>query len=739
MEERFKTILPDPSRLSTSTKLSRNSDGSPRPIQYYDWAFSWDTETFSFYDKCPTDTGTLVQVPRAVMWAWGFGSGEQVEIGRTWEEFLDLLDYLESWYGTSGERRIIIWVHNLQYDFSFLRRWVEWETVFSLEPRRVVYALTKTGIEFRCSYILTGYSLETVGKHLKRHTVKKLTGTVHFEVARHPETPLTETERAYLSNDCLVLTAHISECIEDEGGIAHIPLTSTGYVRRYVRKRCFRNERLKAKYDSTGIRYREMMGCLTMDSYIYASLRAAFQGGFTHSNPCWHGETISGVTSIDRASCYPAEILSKLYPMRSPVLVDTVTKEDFKELINNNCVVFTVTFTNIHAKYTYDHYISLWHCNVKGRHQEVNGRIVWADELTTTITNVDYWIIKNIYDWDHMQVFNIIKWTWGYLPKSIILSTLDLYENKTKLKGEPGKEAEYMNSKGLLNSIYGMMVFNPIRPEIPYDEIPGQWGFIDSDGRVRMQREITNIDKKLDDYNCDNNRFLYYAWGVFVTAYARYALWQGIIEFKDDYVYSDTDSLKVINYNNHVNWVTKYNNDITEMVIDCLKYYKIDITRAKPKTIKNIEKPIGVWEIEDGVTTKNGDIITYNRFKTLGAKRYMVEQLHGVPAFNITVSGVNKKKACPWILSQCEKWGKTGQCRDPFDLFSDGLDIPAGYSGKTTPHYIDEDTTGVLYDYRGIPYTYHERGGVHLSESPYSLGVGPTWALYLQYLVERGL
>ena len=42
--------------------------------------------------------------------------------------------------------------------------------------------------------------------------------------------------------------------------------------------------------------------------------------------------------------------------------------------------------------------------------------------------------------------------------KEVIRSIIKLYQDKTTLKGVKDKEQEYQVSKGLLNSVYGMMV-----------------------------------------------------------------------------------------------------------------------------------------------------------------------------------------------------------------------------------------------------------------------------------------
>src|SRR5699024_458874 len=131
------------------------------------------------------------------------------------------------------------------------------------------------------------------------------------------------------------------------------------------------------------------------------------------------------------------------------------------------------------------------------------------------------------------------------------------------------------------------------------------WGF-----------EKVNIDEEIEKYNGSKNRFLYYAWGIWVTAYARRNLWTGILAVGEDYIYSDTDSIKALNYDKHSPYVEAYNKNVLNKLYKMCDELGFDPELLTPKTVKGEVKPLGIWEFEGN----------YNRFKTLGAKRYLVQE-----------------------------------------------------------------------------------------------------------------
>ena len=87
-------------------------------------------------------------------------------------------------------------MHNLSYEFQFIRRQFEWDKIFFLDVRKPVYAVTKTGIEFRCSWKLSSKSLAKVGEDLQKYTVHKKTGDLDYKLIRTSITlPFESKER----------------------------------------------------------------------------------------------------------------------------------------------------------------------------------------------------------------------------------------------------------------------------------------------------------------------------------------------------------------------------------------------------------------------------------------------------------------------------------------------------------------------------------------------------------------
>lgn len=681
-------------------KINFDTIKTNKKIEYLNIESAFDIETSSV--KLMNDEKS------AFMYIWMFGIGFENEVyyGRTWEEFLELCKLLQNVYGLCAEKRLIVYVHNLGYEFQFMQHYFEWLDVFAIGERKPIKALTTYGIEFRDSYILSGYSLQKTSENLQKNRVNKMVGDLDYSLIRTPKTELTEKELGYCENDIRVVNAYINEQIQMYKDITKIPLTNTGRVRSYVRHNCYytdtnHRKTSRGKYH----RYRKIMMDLTLDSGIYTQLKNAFMGGFTHANANYTGVLLEKVTSIDFTSSYPSVMLCEQFPMSRAKKVEVKTMQQLDFYCRKYCLVFEAKFTNIRSKITQENYLSESKCYILKNPTINNGRVNKADELAITITNVDYEIIQQCYEWDELEVSNVNRFHKGYLPKSIIESILKLYEDKTVLKDVEGKEVEYLLSKGMLNSVYGMCVTDVVKDESLYVE--GEW----STGKP-------NVDELIEKYNESRNRFLYYAWGIWVTAYSRKNLWTGIIAMGDDYVYSDTDSIKCLNYDKHSNYIKWYNdNTIKKLELMC-EHYKLDKKLLSPKTIKGETKLIGIWDYEG----------TYERFKTLGAKRYLVQE---GDRLHLTVAGLSKQNGIQYMIEKCD-----GDFEKVFKMFNDQLYIPKEKTGKMTHTYIDEKMKFKITDYKGNEAIISVESGIHLENCEFTLSISKQYGEFIRNFMK---
>ena len=633
------------------------------------------------------------------MYAWVFGINGKCIRGRTWDEFDKMLDRVCKFYHLSPEKRLIIYVHNLSYEFQWIQQRFKWYKVFALDKREPVYAITTRGLEFRCSYVLSGMSLAKVGENLTKYKVKKLVGDLDYYKVRTPETPLTDTEWGYILNDGLVVMAYIQELIEREGCMRNIPITKTGFVRNL-----FRQETLAGRHRfDYGKTMRRL--CLTLEDY--QQLKRTYIGGFTHANHNYVEKTCKNVNSFDFTSSYPAVMIAEKYPMTKPQRIDLKSDEELQEYLDYYACMFDLTLYDVEPTFDHDHYISKSHCLEAEHYVLDNGRIVRAYKITIPVTEQDYKIIEKTYKWSKMVVHNFKIMYKDYLPEDYVKTVLDLYEKKTTLKGVEGKEVEYQVSKENVNSAYGMTVTDPCRCDVIFDKNDG-WSLDEPDYEMLLEK-----------YNKSTQRFLYYAWGVWITAYARANLWSGILEFGKDYIYSDTDSLKVFNASKHKDYIDNYNKNITLKINNCLKAYRIDKKKACPKTIKGEYKPLGVWD-DEGM---------YERFKTLGAKRYMYVQ---DKELHITIAGVGKKAGAEYLM-----W-KYKTIDNVFKNFDEGLVFPAHYgeedknaSGKLCHTYVDKYVSGYVTDYLGKTSRFEEYSLVYLEPTEYSLSLDEAFKQYI--------
>lgn len=141
--------------MSVNDSMLVSKQENKETVRMFNVPVAFDIETTSFYLNDDTKAAT--------MYEWTFGINGNVVIGRTWDEFFNMLEAVSKHLNLSINRRLVVYVHNLSFEFQFIRKWFQWAKVFAVDTRKPVYAITESGIEFRCSFLLSGYSLAKLG------------------------------------------------------------------------------------------------------------------------------------------------------------------------------------------------------------------------------------------------------------------------------------------------------------------------------------------------------------------------------------------------------------------------------------------------------------------------------------------------------------------------------------------------------------------------------------------------
>ena len=635
---------------------------------YYDISGALDTET----------TNLIIDDDHKYSWIYIF----QIMIGdtfitcRTFDELADVFTNLKITYGLNEKKRLIVYVHNLPFEFQFMRTEFRFSECLARKNRTVFKVFFDDyGLEFRDSLILSGMNLAKTAENMVKHTTRKLVGDLDYNLIRLPCTPITPTELGYCYNDVKIICDYIDEQREQYGDITKIPLTNTGRVRREVKKSCFRKV-INPKTHKKHIPYKNLMARLTLDVREYGYARQAFLGGYTHANAKYSKKLLTDVHSIDFTSSYPTVMMSEKYPMSKGkrITLNMNSYAEFDAYLNQSerVAVVMVELWDIETKPDIpDDYISCSRLLGKGEQiMNNNGRVHKADYVKLIVTSVDLAQIVSCYNYSKINIIDGYFYYVDYLPKEIIECVLEFYEKKTTLKGVKGMEAEYLLKKGMLNSCYGMCVT---------DIMSGDEQCTYNKGWEHVKQDVAEC---IDQYNNNPNRFLFYVWGIFITAYARNNLFNGIKTIGRDYVYCDTDSIKFLNMDAHKAYIEDYNRNIIRKCTECLEHWDLDPAMLAPKNKKGVEKQIGIWDYEG----------KYDYFKTMGCKRYLT---YKDGEFDLTCAGLGDDKGIAELTRNGTK------VDDVFARFNDDFKVDAENSGKLAHFYNDDPFEIEVVDYCG--------------------------------------
>lgn len=601
-----------------------------------------DTETTSIarltdWNNTETDIGFIYLVQLHV-------SGKNF-IFRTIYDFKDAIEAVVIPQLQEADASVVIYVHNLSFEFQFLKSVISIKDVFALKNRRIAKVTAYDGaIEFRCSYLLSNMSLEKFTENYNDEKYRKDKELIDYEVKRYPWSALSDEILYYSLMDVITLYKAIESIMNREcDTLRTIPMTNTGYVRRACRNACigeYHNTRKKSARIEMNQRYgsykRLFQKCeLSLDQYNMCV--KAFRGGNTHASRFYADCILENVGSYDFASSYPAVVIcSDQFPMGKleECTDDVQTIENLLAFSERFFIIVEVVFESLELKDPYNcsvPYIPVAKVDLVGENEydfisdvsrekldviNDNGRIISINKpVRFAFLGVELPIILEQYT-GVMHVTKCYYTVKGYLPDELRKTCFDWYDKKTSLKHVAGMEYEYMKSKNRVNSVYGMMVEQIIKEIIEYNDTDK---LLDS----RQPTEEEASEQLKNYYTPMQRKFLAYQWGITVTAAARVRLQEMIDMCGNDFVYCDTDSCKMLNPEKYLKAFEEYNKKWIEYADKCGCDY-FAFTKDGEKQI------LGVADYEG----------SYDKFKTLGAKKYAVEK-NG--ELEITIAGVPKK------------------------------------------------------------------------------------------------
>lgn len=583
-----------------------------------------DIETSSIMDE--RDGGLY---PSAVWLSYGVTKvysykGEEMEKlrFREWKELHVFLDRISQ---KLGKFQIICYVHNLGYEFDYLIKNVSLPKQFLTNSSHATISSTLIkypNIQFRCSYLLTGYSLRKLGEIIG---LKKLESDYR---QIFPCDKVTKEEWEYCERDNDIVAKYITNVALKEYGILfNIPYTKTGRVRKIFYKFYDELEGKNCTWDS-----------MPTQECIYA-MEKAFNGGVVVSNPFFTDIELKNVHSYDITSSYPFAACSEKFPRK----IERIKLP--KNLDHNKYFIAKIKFKNIRSKYNWQ-WLSISKMeNINDCHF-FNGKLIYGKSCERYVTNIDFEIIEMTYSFEYEIIEYYHLSDIDYLPECYIKTIKTIGIKKSRLKQELKKydelseeysslSIEYMLAKNDFNSIYGMMVEKLIKSEYVIDE---NFMWHEKKGEYKYKSHI-------------KRNFLF---GVYITAYARRNLINAIVKNCSElFVYCDTDSIKFIGENKFINT----NKNLCDFMSDCPEL-----------------STLGQFEYEG----------TYDEFKTLGAKKYCYKKqdniflvVAGLPKHNgYDIKDVSEFK-CGKIFENC-KLGKTYLTQTSYTQIDDDEIIKKG-------------------------------------------------------------
>lgn len=606
----------------TSTPHEYISKGHGAQTYYATDYITFDTETSHNHDE---------DDPRAWVYVWTAYDGTNSYYGRKMSDMIRFFDMLIAKYETNETHKLLIYVHNLPYDASYIvpyliKAYGKTTNLLATGSRKPFVISFACGLEFRCSYKLLNDSLYRAGmKYNPKHL--KLVDTIDYDKIVNQSDPLNPNELDYALTDVVTQHEIIQKVMDIYGdNVATIPLTSTGYIRRELLQEFKRDKNNYKERKKTEI-----------DSDMYFALRREFSGGITHGNRFYKNKTITGsIGHYDLRSAYPSVLRCYKYPIgqffhyANEVPLSRVQQDKDKYAFICEVYIKNARLRDVNNTFPYLQTSHVLYETTSGfKEISDNGRILsfyGVTKVYLSLEELEIVVNEYICDYKITKVYASYK---GYIPPFLSDSIDKAFKGKSDLKAKlkqlekdgasyeeiKNAEIDLMKAKNLLNGLYGCSSTDPVRVNYDIDE-KGEY--------TTVKRSTDEVAEILHKFYNSRTQALRYEWGCFTTIYVRLLLHKIVRDIigYENYIYVDTDSCFFKSTPDIVTRLESFNRGLyTESM------------------------RIGAY-----ITTDAGEIITYNsfdderenlkKFRFLHSKCYATEDEKG--KLSVTIAGVTK-------------------------------------------------------------------------------------------------
>lgn len=671
------------------------------------------------YSSADSETTKIPNEELSVMWMFQFGfliEDEIYFIGcRNVAMVKQFLEKVAAELGYSGKghpRCMIVFSFNWNYEFGYMRSWFPIYDIFFKDIEHPLYGTSHGGhFEWRDAQALFGPG--GLAAATKGVEYAKLSGDLDYSKKRFSWTKVDASPAGHSDFDyCVYDVAGLCQAVKreverNEVSLYGLKRTFTGWVRKDLNKILYP---MRIYKDSI----------TEHDNYeTFKALEEAKRGGNTHANKEYVADPYN-FNCKDVSSMYPDSMIhdkfpyGPFYPIRMP---DKPTFEGYIER-GEYAVLARLQVYNLELKDEFEPvpYISKDKCRaIVGLGQlnkftrngttvykqstvtgeEDNGRISYCCFCEMTVTDEDFRVMRDMYNFDY-DVVNMWVSKYEYLPKEIRDYLINLYKVKTEYKDRgPEFESDYAKAKVRLNSAYGLFCANLLTDSVVYDN--------------DLDDYVTEIEWKKPDFNIEQDYYerikkvlLVPRIGIWVCAHCRRKLQRLINTVGVDFLYCDTDSVFYTNPEKHEDAINALNEEYKARAVESGCY---------ATDVKGNVHYCGFFEDD-----KDGTIVT------LGSKKYAYEKNGKI---KLTVAGVPKKEGS----KELEEAGG-------LEAFKPGMVF---HAGKLRPIYNHENSYGTrhVYDCDGVEGDVEVTSNVCLVDVDYKLGYGETYGNLID-AVKRG-